>query len=199
MRRILFPLLVIGLAGGLFTLGSGAFFSDSETDTGNTITAGTLTLDVTSPFATVACSSTNLTKPGDGPATCTNTVQNSGSITGDLYLKVTYNNTADLGAVLTVAGGSSNTGTGANTAAGTTWGGNTTWKTLALACVNVAEFGGWRDLYLGLPDHLRQQRRQRLSGCHRATGVPLCPYAGRRHADRPGWLQPVADQLKGEG
>jgi predicted ribosomally synthesized peptide with SipW-like signal peptide len=44
MRRILFPLLVIGLAGGLFTLGSGAFFSDTETDTGNTITAGTLDL-----------------------------------------------------------------------------------------------------------------------------------------------------------
>ena len=51
MRRILFPLLVIGLAAGMFTLGSGAFFSDTETDTGNTITAGTLDLETADTFA----------------------------------------------------------------------------------------------------------------------------------------------------
>jgi spore coat-associated protein N len=84
MRRILFPLLVIGLAGGLFTLGSGAFFTDTETDTGNTITTGTLDLTLGSTVG--ACDYTNVA-PGDQLAACDKTLNMGGSL-DDLYLAV---------------------------------------------------------------------------------------------------------------
>jgi len=102
MRRILFPLLVIGLAGGLFTLGSGAFFSDVETDTGNTITAGTLDLEANGN-GTTSCSKTTYIPVGgniefDGPAdNCLVVVQNDGSITGDLYMEIAVVNTGCTG------------------------------------------------------------------------------------------------------
>ncbi len=44
MRRILFPILIIGVVAGMFSIGSGAFFSDTETSTANVFTAGTLNL-----------------------------------------------------------------------------------------------------------------------------------------------------------
>jgi spore coat-associated protein N len=62
MRRILFPLLVIGLAGGLFTLGSGAFFTDTATDTGNTITTGTVDISIAPTTAILTASNM---APGD--------------------------------------------------------------------------------------------------------------------------------------
>ncbi len=98
MRRILFPLLVIGLAGGLFTLGSGAFFSDKQSDTGNTITAGSLLLSI-GGNGSVNCSIGsyqptslgNVTFDGVLP-TCQVTGTNAGTLDGDLYLKVVVTN-----------------------------------------------------------------------------------------------------------
>ena len=46
MRRLLFPLLIIGVTVSLFSIGSGAFFSDSQTSTGNTFTADTFVLEL---------------------------------------------------------------------------------------------------------------------------------------------------------
>jgi predicted ribosomally synthesized peptide with SipW-like signal peptide len=82
MRRILFPLLVIGLAAGLFTLGSGAFFSDTETDTGNTIVAGTLDLGLGGAIG--ACD-TDQVIPGQLLPACNITLNMAGSL-NDLYL-----------------------------------------------------------------------------------------------------------------
>jgi predicted ribosomally synthesized peptide with SipW-like signal peptide len=99
MRRILFPLLVIGLAGGLFSLGSGAFFSDVEEDTGNIITAGTLDL-VAGVAGTTSCGIAAYSPQGgevtfDGGADlCTSIVRNDGTLTGDLYLLIAVVDTA---------------------------------------------------------------------------------------------------------
>ncbi len=79
MRRILFPLLVIGLAAGLFTLGSGAYFSDTESNTGNTITAGTIDLTITE--AAAHCVFADMA-PGGAEVTCTTTLNNPGSLGG---------------------------------------------------------------------------------------------------------------------
>jgi predicted ribosomally synthesized peptide with SipW-like signal peptide len=99
MRRILFPLLVIGLAGGLFTLGSGAFFSDTETDTGNTITAGTIDLvleDGEGAPGANHCSASGVSPDIDVDFTdsgenCSTGFLNNGSLTADLYVKFDVN------------------------------------------------------------------------------------------------------------
>ena len=90
MRRILFPLLIIGLAAGLFSLGSGAFFSDTETSTGNTFTAGSLnlTLDDAGPDATDGETATWVfadMKPDDS-GFATLHVNNTGSLPGSVDL-----------------------------------------------------------------------------------------------------------------
>jgi predicted ribosomally synthesized peptide with SipW-like signal peptide len=163
MRRILFPLLVIGLAGGLFTLGSGAFFSDVESDTGNTITAGTLDLEKTALFS-ASCTSASLVKPGDGPVNCSATVTNAGSLDGDLYLRVVLVETDpaqtepesalaplnDLGAAL-VIGTETLNGTGTETAAATTWAGSADWNGLAMACTKVADLAPTQTFAFTLP------------------------------------------------
>lgn len=46
MKRIMTSLVLIGLAASLIGVGSFAYFSDTETSTGNTFTAGTLDLKV---------------------------------------------------------------------------------------------------------------------------------------------------------
>jgi predicted ribosomally synthesized peptide with SipW-like signal peptide len=100
MRRILFPLLVIGLAGGLFTLGSGAFFSDTETDTDNTITAGSLDLGANENGST-ACTVAAYMPAADGNVdfdpsgsvdNCVSAVQNDGSLAGDLWVAIVITN-----------------------------------------------------------------------------------------------------------
>jgi predicted ribosomally synthesized peptide with SipW-like signal peptide len=118
MRRLVFPILVIGLAAGMFTMGSGAFFSDTEQDTGNTIAAGTL--DLSDPQATQAAGSCNVeafapnTNPppvptppvqfDDGEYTCTVSVENVGSLTGDLWMRIdVINLVGELGAELGLA------------------------------------------------------------------------------------------------
>lgn len=137
MRRILFPLLIIGMAAGLFTLGSGAFFSDFATDTGNTITAGTLDINVTDPFGNLACDLSGVVKPGDS-TTCSATVTNDGSITGRLFMQVVVTSPDNLATQLNVSSGSTGSSTGAVQAAANTWVGSATWNALALSCTHVA-------------------------------------------------------------
>jgi spore coat-associated protein N len=78
MRRILFPLLIIGLATGLFTLGSGAFFTDTAEDTNNTITSGTVDISIgAGPIVSVS------SPPGMAPGDTVNgsvVVTNSGTL-----------------------------------------------------------------------------------------------------------------------
>jgi predicted ribosomally synthesized peptide with SipW-like signal peptide len=147
MRRILFPLLVIGLAGGLFTLGSGAFFSDTETDTSNTITAGNLDLTKTTAFATTCAATTNA-KPGD-TFPCATTLTNSGSLAGDLYMEVSQ--TGDLAPVLTISSGDANgTGTLTGTVADD-WADRANWSLLDLTCTKVAELTAGQTFTLSIP------------------------------------------------
>jgi spore coat-associated protein N len=97
MRRILFPLLVIGLAAGLFSLGSGAFFSDTETDTGNTITAGTL--DLVCEAGASACGSSHFdiddAAPGGAAQALSVTLSNGGTLAGPLAVKIEATSVAD--------------------------------------------------------------------------------------------------------
>jgi predicted ribosomally synthesized peptide with SipW-like signal peptide len=94
MRRILFPLLIIGMAAGLFTMGSGAFFSDTAEDTGNVITAGTVDITLTggSPIVTVA------SPPGMAPGDNANgSVQVNNA--GTLSLRYAVTSTLSAGSV----------------------------------------------------------------------------------------------------
>lgn len=136
MRRILFPLLIIGMAAGLFTLGSGAFFSDFDTDTGNTITAGTLTVGI-NPFFADNCDLDEIVKPGDSD-TCNSTVTNTGSITGKLYMRVVVTSPDSLAGQLQVSSGSTAASTGTVLGPANTWVAGTFWSDLALSCTQVA-------------------------------------------------------------
>ena len=104
MKKILgltvVALLIMGLVGG----GTWAYFSDVETSTGNVFTAGTLDLEVDSenPWA-----STPITVPAMAPGAAAAPVdiicENVGTLTGDLYMKIT--NVADTGGTETYAAG----------------------------------------------------------------------------------------------
>lgn len=92
MRKILglavAALLVMGLVGG----GTWAYFSDTETSTGNTFAVGTLDLEVDSdnPLAsTLIDNSGSPMKPGDNLTATTISCDNVGSLPGDLYLRIT--------------------------------------------------------------------------------------------------------------
>jgi len=88
-------LLVMGLVGG----GTWAYFTDVETSTGNTFTAGTLDLEVDSenPWT-----STGVTVPAMAPGAAAVpvdiTCENVGTLTGDLYMKIT--NVTDTGGTI---------------------------------------------------------------------------------------------------
>jgi len=93
-------LLVMGLVGG----GTWAYFSDPESSTGNTFAAGTLDLEVDSenPWT-----STGVTVPAMAPGAAAVpvdiTCENIGTLTGDLYMKIT--NVTDTGGTETYAAG----------------------------------------------------------------------------------------------
>lgn len=84
MRRLLFPVLMVGLAAGLFTLGSGAFLKDSGADTNNKIASGTL--DLTLGGAVGLCDYASVI-PGQTLAACTKTLNMAGTL-NDLHLDV---------------------------------------------------------------------------------------------------------------
>jgi predicted ribosomally synthesized peptide with SipW-like signal peptide len=78
-------LMVMGLVGG----GTWAYFSDTESTTGNVLAAGTLNLQVNSadPWASAPISITNIA-PGDSTSNTSITVENTGNLAGDLYVRI---------------------------------------------------------------------------------------------------------------
>ena len=87
MKKILFSLVALMLVIGLVGAGTSAYFSDTETSSSNTFTAGTLDLTLTES-AVAPISLTNM-KPGD-TASGTITVKNVGSLPGKLYATANY-------------------------------------------------------------------------------------------------------------
>lgn len=78
-RLLLALVLVIALVCGAF--GALAYFSDTETSTGNSFTAGTLDLNIDGANTNVAKFNISNMKPGDQP-TGTYTLKNVGSLPG---------------------------------------------------------------------------------------------------------------------
>jgi len=78
-------IMVMGLVGG----GTWAYFSDTETSTGNTFAAGTLDLEVDSdnPWTTTPISISDIA-PGANSGDVTITCENVGNLPGDLFLKI---------------------------------------------------------------------------------------------------------------
>ena len=89
-RKILFSLMTIALVGALVGVGVHAYFSDIETSTGNTFTAGTLDLEVDSenPWTSTGVTASNM-EPGVAATDVDLTCENVGTITGDLYMRIT--------------------------------------------------------------------------------------------------------------
>lgn len=89
MKRILISLMTMALVGVLVGGGIYAYFSDTETSTGNVFTAGTLdlTVDSENPWASTKITVANM-KPGDsGAVDCTLT--NAGNLAGTLTADIT--------------------------------------------------------------------------------------------------------------
>jgi spore coat-associated protein N len=103
-KKILFSIMAIALVGGLVGSGVFAYFSDTESSTGNTFTAGTLDLEVDSenPWTSTPVNVTCM-EPGAAAQPVDITCENVGCLTGDLYMKIT--NVADTGGVETYACG----------------------------------------------------------------------------------------------
>ncbi|MDI6631481.1 MAG: TasA family protein [Thermoanaerobacteraceae bacterium] len=87
MRKILIALLGVLLVAALAGAGTFAYFSDTETSTGNTFAAGTIDLTL-NQSAPAPINLTNM-KPGDD-VSATITVQNVGSLAGKLYADASY-------------------------------------------------------------------------------------------------------------
>ena len=85
---ILISLLVIGTVAMVAGAGTLAYFSDTETSTGNTFTAGTLNLQVGDADPTDEKISISDLKPGDSGNAADWTVTNTGSITGFLSISI---------------------------------------------------------------------------------------------------------------
>jgi spore coat-associated protein N len=90
---IITALLIIGIVGG----GTYAYFSDTESSTGNTLTAGTLDLNINGGNVAINTFDVGNVAPGDsGSANCT--LANVGSIPGELDVTIAaINNTAGAG------------------------------------------------------------------------------------------------------
>jgi len=85
-KKILISLSVIGVVAAIAIGGTVAYFSDTETSTGNTFTAGTLNLTVNDKDGeNVSFSFSNL-KPGSQPKV-KYTIKNTGSIAGFLDIE----------------------------------------------------------------------------------------------------------------
>lgn len=86
MKKILFSLFVTFIFIGLISGATSAYFSDTETSTGNTFAAGTLDLNLDGGNTNVVKFTVSNIKPGDS-STGTWRVSNVGSITGYLDLQ----------------------------------------------------------------------------------------------------------------
>jgi len=86
MKKILLSLATIGVVGAIAVSATGAWFSDTETSTGNTFTAGTLDLAVNGQNTGIIPVVVGNIAPG-WSKDITYTVKNTGSISGKLSLK----------------------------------------------------------------------------------------------------------------
>jgi len=98
VKKILFSLMAITLVIGLVGAGAFAYFSDTETSTGNSFTAGTLDLKVNGSDVFVPYAVANL-KPGESRGTDTYSISNTGSLPGTLSFKVTNVTTNENGVI----------------------------------------------------------------------------------------------------
>lgn len=93
MKKILglaiVALLVMAMIGG----GTWAYFSDLETSTGNTLTAGTLNLQVGAVDPLTATITVTDAKPGDNTTGVDWLLKNTGNLPG--YLDITFSNIVD--------------------------------------------------------------------------------------------------------
>ncbi|OQB06339.1 MAG: Camelysin metallo-endopeptidase [bacterium ADurb.Bin212] len=85
MLKILKSFLVIAVVGAIATSATGAYFSDSETSTGNTFSAGSLDLNVDGGNTNVVKFNVTNMRPGNQP-TAQYTLANVGTINGYLDL-----------------------------------------------------------------------------------------------------------------
>lgn len=90
MKRILISLMTIAVVGALIGGGIYAYFSDTESSTGNTFTAGTLDLQVDSenPWTSTGVTVSNM-EPGVAATDVDLICENVGTLTGDLYMRIT--------------------------------------------------------------------------------------------------------------
>lgn len=87
-RKILFSIMTIALVGALIGGGIYAYFSDVETSTGNTFTAGTLNLKVGDDDPTTVSINITDVKPTDTGTAATWLTKNIGSISGTLDVSI---------------------------------------------------------------------------------------------------------------
>ena len=89
MRKILISLMTIALVSVLIGGGIYAYFSDTETTTGNSFTAGTLDLQVESenPWTSTPVTVADM-EPGVAATDVDLSCENVGTLTGDLYMKI---------------------------------------------------------------------------------------------------------------
>ena len=87
-KGILMSILMIGVVAMAAGAGTFAYFSDTETSEGNTFTAGTLNLKVGDVDSTTEKINIPNLKPDDSGNAADWTVQNTGSITGDLNISI---------------------------------------------------------------------------------------------------------------
>jgi predicted ribosomally synthesized peptide with SipW-like signal peptide len=86
-KKILVSMMVIGLVAALAGAGLYAYFSDTETSSGNTFTAGTLDLELSAAQGSVVVLNVGPLAPGDSGSN-TWIAKNVGSIAGKLSLTV---------------------------------------------------------------------------------------------------------------
>ena len=87
-KKILFSIMTIALVGALIGGGLYAYFSDVETSTGNTFTAGTLNLKVGDDDPTTASINITDLKPTDTGNSATWLTKNIGSVSGTLDVTI---------------------------------------------------------------------------------------------------------------
>ena len=88
MRKILISVMIIALVGALIGAGVYAYFSDTETSTGNSFTAGTLdlTVDGANPWASTKITAANMKPGSSGVVDCT--LVNAGNLNGTLTVDI---------------------------------------------------------------------------------------------------------------
>lgn len=92
-KKILLSLMMVGVVAAAAGAGTFAYFSDTESSNGNTMTAGTLDLNIEGGDSAVTTLSVSDVGPGDS-GTASSSISNTGSIDGYVDVEVgSVNNT----------------------------------------------------------------------------------------------------------